>query len=191
MFFTLKMRYIESMGLIRIFSYFLLVIALCLPSLSNAQTQDRNRSDSQKVIYSKDKVFDLPPPNEIKRAFLVEMDSVHNECKIDIFENGHRDCKCYAMSFLEQRVKLPNVSKDIIESAIYNTCFDKGKMEAFYFGQCTAKIKVEKMIKKKKDPIEVCDCYAKSVADKISRHSRVNYKTLNWVEKDAYVGCGL
>ncbi len=113
-------------------------------SEANAQSE---MYETRQYSLSRDKVFDLPPPSEIKKEFLQEMDQVHKTCSADYKDSGHRDCKCYAMTFLEQRLKLQNVRQSIITTAIHGECFDLEKMQGFYFGKCAGKIK-----------LELCDC---------------------------------
>ena len=168
----------------------LLISFIAILPISNAIAQTAFNETKQYGLAS-EKVFNLPPPDQIEKRFLNEMDQIYRECQTDHDDSGHRDCQCYAMSFLEDRLKYKNVSKEVIKTGLRQVCLDPKKMEGFYFGKCASMINVERLIQMNKDPNEVCDCYAKKVPEMILNLKFINAKTLNEVRKVSHTQCGL
>lgn len=184
------MRYIMIMYLTNTRFVFLFALALIFISINSAHAQS-TFYETRQYSLSSEKVFDLPPPEEIDRAFLREMDTVYRECETDYYDSGHRDCRCYAMSYLEERLKYKSLGKEDLKIALRQVCMDTERMKGFYFGKCAGKIDVERLISKNKNPTEVCECYANKVPELILQGKAINAKTMQTIRKSAHITCGL
>lgn len=171
-----------------IYKLTILAFILCFFTSDFAHAQ-RTSETITKTIEKKTE-FDLPPPDQIDYAHLNEMNRIYRECTYNSIESGLRDCKCYAMSYLEQRVKLPNVSQQIIEGAIFQQCFDAKNINDYYFSECVITVNAELTVQRKgKDPLTVCECFANEMANSIAQMRKVIHKTLQKAKTKAYSTC--
>lgn len=154
---------------------------------SNATTQRLENTGEVKT--SKDRLFDLPPRDEIDGVLLDEMDLVYRECLNDVKMSGHLDCKCHAMAFLEERIKTPSIPRGIVKNVIENQCYSPEKMIGHYFGECMAKNTTKRRATEGTDPIVYCKCYANEYTNGIIGMSKIRSTGMKMLAKRAEKTC--
>ncbi len=171
----------------KFFSFFCIISCLFGANLAFATQQ---KYETENYTTSKTKQFNLPPRDEIDPALLDEMDIVYGECIKSPGDSGHRDCKCYAMAFLQERIKTPSIDRGMVMNAIENECLDPEKMKGFYFGQCMESHLTRRLLAKKPvDPVKLCNCYANKVVADVLKLNTFYSTAIKEIRYNAFNAC--
>ena len=93
-----------------------------------------------------------------------------------------------AMAFLEERLKIPTVDREIVETAVENVCYDPKRMAGYYFQQCVNSMNLN-VIDSKKDPVSLCECFGKEVARNFIRLNNTSFTAFQSLRANAYSAC--
>lgn len=168
---------------IHIIALTLLLWLVLVPTVSSAQ-----EFREKPFTLNTDQTFNLPPFDQIERRHLDEMNAVYHQCLSDSFAFGHRDCKCYAMAFLEERLKIPTVDREVVETAVENVCYDPKRMAGYYFQQCVNSMNLN-VINSKKDPVSLCECFGKAISRNFTTLNNTSFTALQSLRANAYGEC--
>lgn len=128
----------------------------------------------------------LPPIKDIPRQFISEMNDFYKECTDNPFDSGHRDCKCYSMSYLQERLLMPSVSPATILNMISQDCFDETETAGYYYRACY-NLNVRTDIR---DWEMICSCFGNQMAKSITLFDRLDFMKLTHLQSRAYSLCG-
>ena len=134
----------------------------------------------------RERLSEIIPPEDIPLEFLEEMEEINSRCENDGFDNQHRDCRCYAMRFLDERLRYNHVEQNVIHDIISNECYDAARMAGHYLAVCmtgTAQLETSNVE-------GLCQCFANRVARRLADLDHVRRVHINGFQIEAYRHCG-
>lgn len=126
---------------------------------------------------------------ETNPAYLAEMDRVYNLCSTSSFYSTYYDCKCQAVKFLDQRIKLgPDLPFESIMMNVNTECTNVPGLAGYAYDLCTEKLSL--LNYKDKDFAPFCECFANKFAKTYAKRPRLSSRNVQILQKNAYRECG-
>ncbi len=96
--------------------------------------------------------------DEVPDEYITEARQVYQKCLTSHSRNMYYDCKCFSMSYLEERISRgPIAHNSSIESAISGKCRDATEAAGYEYQQCLGSFEG---MQPGTDPEKLCECYA-------------------------------
>lgn len=163
----------------KIFALLPVVLCVCmllLPSFAAAQA--RGDASGQQNSAS-----------GIDPQYLAEMDKVYSLCSTSSFYSTYYDCKCQAVKFLDQRIKLgPDLPFESIMMNVNMQCTNVPGLAGYAYNLCTEKLSL--LNYKDKDFAPFCECFANKFARTYAKRPRLSSRHVQVLQTDAYRECG-
>lgn len=128
-------------------------------------------------------------PPETNPEYLAEMDRIYSICTGSSFYSTYYDCKCQAVKFLDQRIKLgPDLPPDSIMMNVNTECANVPGLAGYAYNLCTEKLSL--LNYKDKDFAPFCECFANKFAKTYAKNPRLSSRNVQVLQTDAYRECG-
>ncbi len=126
---------------------------------------------------------------KINPAYLAEMDQVYNICATSSLYATYYDCKCQAVKFLDQRIKLgPSLPIESLMMRINTECANIPDLAGYAYNLCTKNLSL--LHYKDKDFAPFCECFANKFAKSYAREPMLSSRHVQMLQKNAYAACG-
>jgi hypothetical protein len=148
---------------------------------------------AQTASQQAERQFNLPPFEEIPEPFLQEMNEVYNDCEAEgPFENV-RDCRCYALSFLETKVQNPFFDRQAVEIRLETACLEPDKLKQVHYQDCLNKTRINQRRQEQNDRNinEACACYSEFIAERIVLFDDLNSNVVLDLKSEGYGECNV
>ena len=158
--------------------------ALAQSEIVSAATDHPNDGDNDENSDGDNNVdFDKIPDE-----YILESKSVFQRCKSNSSLYMYYDCKCRALSFLEQRIeKGPEYPKTSIEFALQKTCRDATEAAGAEYNSCLIR---NGTMQPGTDPEKLCECYANRYVELIDLYApMIQSRTLSPIKVQARIEC--
>jgi hypothetical protein len=159
------------------FPAFLLALVVCLSTPAAAQEAAEDFSAG----------FDGIAIEDIPEEYLEEMNQVYLDCANNSVFSTYFDCRCQAMRFLEERIRLgPRIARNAIMTRVNTECVNKAGIAGYSYDVCTEMVILRNYTGYRK----MCECFANTVAEEYAARPYLKSRNVISIQRDAYITCG-